>query len=163
MAKITKRSVDALEPQAGRDVFGWDSELRGFGIWVKPSGVKTFLIQYRNAEGRTRRLVLGQYGALAPEVARDLARKKLIAVAEGKDPSAERHAARVGITVSEVCDWYLEEAEAGRILGRNRRPIKAQRSRWTGAGSRPTSSRCWGLAGWPVLPCVISRACKPIS
>jgi integrase len=125
MAKITKRSVDALEPQAGRDVFGWDSELRGFGIRVKPSGVKTFLIQYRNAQGRTRRLVLGQYGALAPEVARDLACKKLIAVAEGKDPSAERHAARVGITVSEVCDWYLEEAESGRILGRNRRPIKA--------------------------------------
>ena len=73
MAKITKRSVDALEPQAGRDVFGWDSELRGFGIRVKPSGVKTFLIQYRNAGGRTRRLVLGRYGALAPEVARDLA------------------------------------------------------------------------------------------
>ena len=24
-----------------------------------------------------------------------------------------------------MCDWYLEEAEAGRILGRNRRPIKA--------------------------------------
>ena len=125
MAKITKRSVDALEPQAGRDVFGWNSELRGFGVRVKPSGVKTFLIQYRNAGGRTRRLVLGQYGALAPEVARDLARKKLTAVAEGKDPSAERHAARVGITVSEVCDWYFEEAKAGRILGRNRRPIKA--------------------------------------
>jgi hypothetical protein len=46
-------------------------------------------------------------------------------LAEGKDPSAERHAVQVGITVSEVCDWYLEEAEAGRILGRNRRPIKA--------------------------------------
>ena len=80
MAKITKRTVDALEPQAGRDVFAWDSELRGFGVRVKPSGVKTLLIQYRNAEGRTRRLVLGQYGALTPMVARDLARKKLTAV-----------------------------------------------------------------------------------
>jgi hypothetical protein len=29
------------------------------------------------------------------------------------------------MTVSEVCDWYLEQATAGRILGRNRRPIKA--------------------------------------
>jgi hypothetical protein len=29
------------------------------------------------------------------------------------------------MTVSEVCDWYLEQAEARRILGRNRRPIKA--------------------------------------
>jgi integrase len=125
MAKITKRTVDALQPEPGRDVFAWDSELRGFGVRVKPSGVKTFLIQYRNAEGRTRRLVLGQYGALAPETARDLARKKLAAVAEGEDPSADRHAVRAGMSVSEVCDWYLEQAEAGRILGRNRRPIKA--------------------------------------
>ena len=28
------------------------------------------------------------------------------------------------MSVSDVCDWYLEEAAAGRILGRNRRPIK---------------------------------------
>ena len=29
------------------------------------------------------------------------------------------------MSVKEVCDWYLEQAEAGRLLGRNRRPIKA--------------------------------------
>ena len=46
-------------------------------------------------------------------------------MAEGEDPSADRHAVRAGMSVSEVCDWYLEQAEAGRILGRNRRPIKA--------------------------------------
>ena len=125
MGKITKRAVDALQPVSGRDVFIWDSELRGFGVRVKPSGVRTFLIQYRNVEGRTRRLVLGQYGALTPENARDLAREKLAGVAKGEDPSAERHAVRAGMSVSDVCDWYLEEAEAGRILGRNRRPIKA--------------------------------------
>jgi hypothetical protein len=54
-----------------------------------------------------------------------LARRKLTAVAEGEDPSADRHAVRAGMSVSEVCDWYLEQAETGRILGRNRRPIKA--------------------------------------
>jgi integrase len=125
MAKITKRVVDALQPEPDRDVFAWDTELRGFGIRVKPSGVKTFFIQYRNTEGRTRRLVLGQYGRLTPENARDLARKKLTAVAEGADPSADRHAVRAGMSVKEVCDWYLEQAQAGRLLGRNRRPIKA--------------------------------------
>ena len=124
MAKITKRAVDALQPDKRRDVFTWDSELRGFGVRVKPSGVKTFLIQYRNVEGRTRRLVLGQYGALTPENAREFAREKLAGVVKGEDPSAERHAVRAGMSVSDVCDWYLEEAEAGRILGRNRRPIK---------------------------------------
>ena len=125
MAKIMKRTVDALRPKPGRDVFAWDTEMRGFGVRVKPSGVKTFLVQYRNAEGRTRRLVLGQYGTLTPEIARDIARQKLTAVAEGEDPSANRHAARASMTVNEICDWYLEQAEAGRILGRNRRPIKS--------------------------------------
>jgi integrase len=125
MAKITKRTVDALQPDKDRDVFGWDGELRGFGVRVKASGVKTFLIQYRNVEGRTRRLVLGQYGTITPEIARDLAREKLAGVAKGEDPSAERHAVRAGMSISDVCDWYLEEAGAGRVLGRNRRPIKA--------------------------------------
>ena len=40
MAKITKRAVDALQSVSGRDVFIWDSELRGFGVRVKPSGVR---------------------------------------------------------------------------------------------------------------------------
>jgi len=125
MGKITKRTVDTLHPDKDRDVFTWDSELRGFGIRVKPSGVKTFFIQYRNVEGRTRRLALGQYMTLTPESARELAREKLARVAKGEDPSAERQAVRAGLSVSEVCDWYLEEAAAGRILGRSRRPIKA--------------------------------------
>ena len=125
MTKLLKRTVDALVPEAHRDVFAWDGELRGFGVRVKPSGTKSYLIQYRNREGRTRRLVLGQHGALAPESARTLALKALAAVAHGKDPSAERHAARAGVTVGEICDWFLAEAEAGRILGRKRRPIKA--------------------------------------
>jgi len=125
MAKITKRTVDALKPKKAQDVFAWDCELRGFGVRLKPSGVKTFLIQYRNVEGRTRRLVLGQCGALTAEIARDMARKKLTAVAEGQDPSADRHAVRAGMTVAEVCAWYLDQAGGGRILGRNRRPIKA--------------------------------------
>jgi integrase len=125
MPKLTKRTVDALQRRAGGDAFLWDSELRGFGVRMKPSGTKTFVIQYRNAERRTRRFVIGQYGVLSVEVARDLAKKKLASVIDGGDPSQERRAARAGMTVAEVCDWYLEEAEAGRLLGRNRRAIRA--------------------------------------
>jgi integrase len=124
MTKLTKRQIDALKSRPDCDVFAWDGELRGFGVRVKPSGLKTYLVQYRNAEGRTRRLVLGQHGVFAPEQARDLARQKLAAAARGEDPSAQRHAARAGMTVAEICDWYLEQARAARILGRNRRPIK---------------------------------------
>ncbi|MGX1786513.1 tyrosine-type recombinase/integrase [Bosea sp. NPDC055332] len=125
MPKLTKKIVDALQHEPDRDVFAWDAEVRGFGVRLKPSGTRTFLIQYRNAERRTRRFVIGQYGILTVELARDLAKRKLASVIDGGDPAAERRAAREGMTVAEVCDWYLEEAEAGRLLGRNRRPIKA--------------------------------------
>ncbi|MGH7123422.1 MAG: tyrosine-type recombinase/integrase [Stellaceae bacterium] len=116
MSKITKRVVDALKPDKTRELFVWDSELRGFGVRImpKPSGVGSFFIQYRSPEGRTRRFTIGRLGTLAPDQARDLAADKLRDVAKGRDPSAERRRLREGITVAELCDLYLEDAE-GRV------------------------------------------------
>jgi integrase len=125
MSKLTKRAVDALTPPKKGQAFQWDSELRGFGIRVIPSGLRTFVLQYRNAEGRSRRIVVGRYGVLTVEQARDQAKIKLGAIAGGADPAEESAGSREAITVTEVCDWYLAEAEAGRILGRRNRPIKA--------------------------------------
>ena len=88
MARLTKRLVEAIKPTANKDIFAWDSEIRGLGIRLKPSGTKTFFVQYRNEARRTRRLVLGQFGVLTVEQARELARKRLVAVINGQDPSA---------------------------------------------------------------------------
>ncbi|MCF3946955.1 tyrosine-type recombinase/integrase [Acidiphilium iwatense] len=130
--KITKRLVDALKaPKPStdgvkvRETFVWDKELRGFGVQVMPSGLKSFVIQYRTAEGRLRRSVIGRFGLMTVEDARDLAHEKLVAVSKGVDPVAAEAEATGRTTVAELCDWYLTEAEAGRILGRRRRPIKA--------------------------------------
>ena len=118
MPKITKRLVDALQPDStGRDVFAWDAgdgALKGFGVRVKPSGIASYFVQYRNQEGRTRRLVLGRVGELTPDEARSMAADKLKGVRKGADPSAERHAARSAMTVAELCDLYLASAK-GRI------------------------------------------------
>jgi integrase len=109
--KITKRAVDALRPDRnGKDIFHWDAgdgALKGFGIRVKPSGAASYLVQYRNKEGRTRRQVIGKIGTLTPDEARSLASDALRVVAKGGDPSAERHAVRGAMTVSELCDWYV--------------------------------------------------------
>ena len=59
MNKLTKRTIDAIKPGAG-ETFLWDDELRGFGLRVKPSGVKTYVVQYRTDTGRTRRLAIGR-------------------------------------------------------------------------------------------------------
>jgi len=130
--KLTKRVVDGLKPpepsKVGvkvRETLAWDRELRGFGVQVMPSGLKSFVIQYRNAEGRTRRTVLGRYGLMTVEEARKIAHEKLVAVSKGIDPAAGPSRDAEALTVADICDWYLREAEVGRILGKRRRPIKA--------------------------------------
>ncbi len=125
MGKLNKRVIDAATKPANGQTFLWDGELRGFGLRILSSGVKTFVLQYRNAEGRSRRIALGRYGVLTVEQARDEARIKLGEITLGKDPAQERSDAKQSITVAELCDWFLDEAKAGRLLGRRRRPIKA--------------------------------------
>src|SRR3984893_11253604 len=74
MPKITKRTVDALRSDpSGKDLFVWDAgdgALKGFGLRIKPSGTASYLVQYRNREGRTRRIVLGGAGTLTHDEAR---------------------------------------------------------------------------------------------
>ena len=71
MAKLTKSLVEALEPSKvgvkGSYLFAWDQELRGFGVQVMPSGLKSFILQYRNGEKRSRRIVIGRYGVMTVE------------------------------------------------------------------------------------------------
>jgi len=123
-SKLTKRAIDALVPPGTKQSVLWDTDLKGFGVRVLPSGLKTFIVQYRNSEGIKRRINIARYGVLTVEQARDQAKLKLAAVIGGEDPADEVRQARKGMTVAEMCDWYLVEARAGRILGRKNLPIK---------------------------------------
>ncbi|WP_430403144.1 tyrosine-type recombinase/integrase [Hyphomonas sp.] len=122
MSKLTKRIVDAARPE-DEEYFVWDSELKGFGLRVYPSGRKIFVLQYRSG-GRTRRLKVGPYGALTVEEARDLARQNRGDVAKGADPSAERSNERRTPTVAELCEKFLTDHAAIRCKLTTQREYK---------------------------------------
>ena len=132
MTRLTKRVVDAIVPGPS-DAFVWDGEVKGFGLRVKSSGVRSYLVQYRNAEGRSRRLTLGKHGVLTPDEARGQAKRALAKVAEGADPVANRNAFRAAATVGELLDRYVTE----HVERRNRRTTAAEVKRLVERHIRP--------------------------
>jgi integrase len=123
--KLTKRTLDSVKPKPTHDLFLWDDEVPGFGLRIKSSGVRSFIVQYRNGSGVSRRMTLGKFGVLTPDEARKMAKHTLAEVARGADPAARRAQDRDAMTVRQLCRIYLEAAEKGLILGKGKRPKKA--------------------------------------
>ena len=107
---LTKRTVDALEPQ-DKPWIAWDDRLTGFGCRVQPSGTKSFIVNYRAGDGGrkapNKRVVVGRYGRVTPDRARRLAQELLGRVAGGGDPAGERANARALPTLGDACTEYI--------------------------------------------------------
>ena len=67
VAKLTKRFVDAIETTSRRVIY-YDSDLKGFGVKITPTGVKSWCVEYRPGGGgrgtAKRRMVLGSTATL---------------------------------------------------------------------------------------------------
>ncbi|MFO1127731.1 MAG: integrase arm-type DNA-binding domain-containing protein [Rhodospirillales bacterium] len=119
---ITKRAVDAAKPGASEYSL-WDSEVKGFGVRVRRSGVKVYVVQYRAGKGRgnpVKRYTIGKHGApWTPDMAREEAKRVLGEVAAGHDPASDRQATRQAEkdapTVRQMAErWLVEHVDAKR-------------------------------------------------
>jgi integrase len=124
MPKLTKTVVDQAEP-AEKQYTLWCSELKGFGVFILPSGQRTYFVDYRNADDVRRRMTIGRHGKVTAEEARKLAIATLGLAVKGSDPAGERLTRRQAMTVKQLCDAYLKACEKGLILGKGNRPKNA--------------------------------------
>ena len=111
----------------------WDDEIAGFGLRVQSSGERSYFVQYRNAQGRSRRMTLGRHGKITADEARKTALRVFAAVREGKDPLAERRAYIDAPTVGDLLDRYITE----HLERRNRPTTRAEFRRLVECHIRP--------------------------
>jgi integrase len=75
---------------------------------VTPGGAKAFVLDYR-AEGRQRRITIGQHPDWSVQAARKTAKELKREVDHGRDPMGQRHAERAAPTVKELWQRYQLE------------------------------------------------------
>ncbi|TRC75792.1 DUF4102 domain-containing protein [Mesorhizobium sp. WSM4310] len=106
--KLTKTVVDAAtadqEPYELRDTI-----IPGFLLKVTPASRKIFMVAYVAANGQRRKPAIGRFGEITVEQARTIAQDWLADVRKGKDPSAERSAARKAATVKELFGRFIDD------------------------------------------------------
>jgi integrase len=111
--KLTDQTVKAAKaPTNGRPTLVWDSELRGFGLRVYPTGARSFVYRYTSPETDRRRLVvLGEYGALTVHKARTKAERYRGRLLEGEDPAPERKPSEKPPTMKAFAGIYVDRME----------------------------------------------------
>jgi integrase len=119
---ISKRALDKLR-RPSRDMVLWDSKLAGFGVRLSPDGRVSFVTQYRNSQGRSRRITIGAYGTFTPDQARKQAERLLgearaarFGWVDSVDPAERRRQERHAITFKQLAAEYLEKSKAGLII-----------------------------------------------
>lgn len=109
--RITKRVVDALKSH-DKEFAVWDDAVTGFGVRVRRTGAKSYMVVYRAGAGRgapVRRYTIAAVGKITPERARARAKVILGAVAHGHDPANQKTAERGTPTVAELADRFMAD------------------------------------------------------
>ena len=109
---LTELFLQKLQPQPRRFLV-WDGKQRGLALAVRPNNRRSWKCIY-SVRGRVRWYTIGPADVISLAEARKRAAKIRVAVADGKDPQAEKRAERGVGTFGELARRYVEEYAKGR-------------------------------------------------
>jgi Arm DNA-binding domain len=154
MARITKRTIDALKPQ-GKPYIVYDGDVKGFGVRVAPGGMKSYILEYRpGAGGRgvaKKRLTLGRHGALTAEQAREAALDALARVRLGPGPTSREGAPAGGSNGWRACRGVSQGPRWLEAQGQDARSLRRADSESARRIRHPWTAKVKLLGGAPVL------------
>lgn len=108
--KLIKSVVEKFELTEKGQVFYWDDELPGFGMYIGTKS-KTWCVQQRIGN-KTKRVVLGKYPAMTAEQARNAAKKGIGELAAGIDTVQEKREKNIkAVTLGEVFTAFLDSRQ----------------------------------------------------
>ena len=109
---LTELFLQKLQPQPRRFLV-WDGKQRGLALAVRPNNRRSWKCIY-SVRGRVRWYTIGPADVISLAEARKRAAKIRVAVADGKDPQAEKRAERGVGTFGELARRYVEEYAKGK-------------------------------------------------
>ncbi len=127
--KLTDAKLGTLKPPAKGSAIIWDTKKdvpAGFGVRITPAGTVSFVLDYRNARGESRRFTIGKWEEwnLTLDKARAKARELRLEIDKGVDPMQAKKEKRKALaapepepepivasepTVKDVCDAYMKQ------------------------------------------------------
>jgi integrase len=109
--KLSRAAIANLNLPTGRsEATFFDSDIGGFGIRIRQSGGRSWIYQFDNSAGRTRRITIGKVAAIDASKARAIASELHARVRLGEDPAATKaeSKARTAETFGELIKPYLQ-------------------------------------------------------
>ena len=106
--KISSRTVSSFKGVPGKDMCLWDTEVKGFGLRVQPSGKRSYIYKFRTPDGKRRNRKIGGPETLTADAARRVVQGMVSDAALGKTIIDDKPKQK-SITVKKFCDHYLSD------------------------------------------------------
>jgi integrase len=108
MPRLTKKFVENLTVPEDKYITVWDDKLIGFGVRIRPTGKKAYIVQAKKNR-KTIRKNVGIHGIMTADQARETAADLLRQIHAGINPNEEARKEQAKRTVSSLCEQFLDE------------------------------------------------------